>query len=378
MIDYEILRLIAWAVIGLLLIGFAITDGFDMGVTALLPIIGKTENDRRIMINSVAPHWDGNQVWLVTAGGALFAVWPLAYAVSFSGFYAAMILALAALWLRPLGFDYRSKIDKPQWRNTCDIALCLGGVLPTVIFGVAFGNLLQGIPFELDEFLITSYKGSFFGLLNPFALLCGFISLSMILTQGTTWLQMKTTEALHQRVCTFSQVSSLVTSILFVLAGIWAYNLNGYVINSAIVTDAASNPLNKSVSIVAHGLFKNFQQYQVLWAIPAIAAIAPILTVLSARAKRDGTAFLMSSLTVTCIILTAGITLFPFIIPSSLDPSHSLTIWDSTSSEKTLGIVISISLVMVPVILGYTLWCYRKMFGRLDTQYIEDNKTSLY
>jgi len=378
MIDYETLRLIAWAVIGLLLIGFAITDGFDMGVTALLPIIGKTENDRRIMINSVAPHWDGNQVWLVTAGGALFAVWPLAYAVSFSGFYAAMLLALAALWLRPLGFDYRSKIDKPQWRNTCDIALCLGGVLPTVIFGVAFGNLLQGIPFELDEFLITSYKGSFFGLLNPFALLCGLISLSMILTQGTTWLQMKTTEALHQRVCTFSQISSLVTSILFVLAGIWAYNLNGYVINSAIVTDAASNPLNKNVSIIAHGLFRNFQQYHVLWAIPAIAAIAPVLTALSARAKRDGTAFLMSSLTVTCIILTAGITLFPFIIPSSLEPSHSLTVWDSTSSEKTLGIVIAISLVMVPIILGYTLWCYRKMFGRLDTQYIENNKTSLY
>lgn len=378
MIDYETLRLIAWAVIGLLLIGFAITDGFDMGVTALLPILGKTENDRRIMINSVAPHWDGNQVWLVTAGGALFAVWPLAYAVSFSGFYAAMLLALASLWLRPLGFDYRSKIDQPQWRNTCDIALCLGGVLPTVIFGVAFGNLLQGIPFELDEFLITSYKGSFFGLLNPFALLCGLISLSMILTQGTTWLQMKTTEALHQRVCTFSQVSALVTSVLFVLAGIWAYNLNGYVINSAIVTDAASNPLNKSVSIAAHGLFRNFQQYHVLWTIPAIAAIAPLLTALSARAKRDGFAFLMSSLTVTCIILTAGITLFPFIIPSSLNPSHSLTVWDSTSSEKTLGIVIAISLVMVPIILGYTLWCYRKMFGRLDTQYIENNKTSLY
>ncbi|PSV46259.1 cytochrome d ubiquinol oxidase subunit II [Photobacterium indicum] len=378
MIDYETLRLIAWAVIGLLLIGFAITDGLDMGVTALLPIIGKTENDRRIMINSVAPHWDGNQVWLVTAGGALFAVWPLAYAVSFSGFYAAMLLALAALWLRPLGFDYRSKIDKPQWRNTCDIALCLGGILPTVIFGVAFGNLLQGIPFELDEFLITSYKGSFFELLNPFALLCGLISLSMILTQGTTWLQMKTTETLHQRVCTFSQVLALVTSILFMLAGIWAYNLNGYVINSTIVTDAASNPLNKSVSVVAHGLFRNFQQYHVLWAIPAIAAIAPVLTALSARSKRDGTAFLMSSLTVTCIILTAGITLFPFIIPSSLEPSHSLTVWDSTSSEKTLGIVIAISLVMVPIILGYTLWCYRKMFGRLDTQYIENNKTSLY
>ncbi|MGF1684477.1 cytochrome d ubiquinol oxidase subunit II [Photobacterium minamisatsumaniensis] len=378
MFDYETLRCIAWAIIGLLLIGFAITDGFDMGVSALLPILGKSENDRRIMINTVAPHWDGNQVWLVTAGGAIFAVWPLVYAVSFSGFYFAMILALAALWLRPLGFDYRSKIDSPTWRATCDKALCIGGLIPTVIFGVAFGNLLQGVPFELNELLITTYKGSFFELLNPFALLCGLVSLCMILTQGATWLQMKTTGTLHQRASSFSQLSAFATSTLFFIAGIWAYNLDGYMITSPIITDAAANPLNKEVSIIAHGLFKNFGQFPVLWLIPAVAVIAPSISAIATRGKKDGTAFLMSSLTVASVILTAGIALFPFIIPSSLDPSQSLTIWDATSSEKTLGIVTVISLVMVPIIIAYTLWCYRKMFGRLDEQYIEQNKTSLY
>ena len=378
MIDYETLRCLAWVIIGLLLIGFAVTDGFDMGVSMLLPVLGKSDMDRRIMINTVGPHWDGNQVWLITAGGAIFAVWPLVYAVSFSGFYFAMLLALASLWLRPLGFDYRSKIDSPVWRDVCDKALVAGGLIPSVIFGVAFGNLMQGIPFVLNDLLMTSYKGSFWGLLNPFALLCGLLSLSMILTQGSTWLQMKTTGSLHTRACAFSELSAIVTAALYVIAGIWAYNLDGYHISSAVVTDAAANPLNKQVVTVAHGLFQNFNHYPVLWIIPALAVIAPAITALSAKNQKDGTAFAMSSITVTSIILTAGIALFPFIIPSSINPSHSLTIWDATSSEKTLGIVALIAVIMVPIILGYTLWCYRKMFGRVDKSYIEQNKTTLY
>jgi cytochrome bd quinol oxidase subunit 2 apoprotein (EC 1.10.3.-) len=148
MFDYEMLRLIWWALIGVLLIGFTVTDGFDMGVGALLTLIGKTDSERRVMINSVAPHWEGNQVWLVTAGGALFAAWPLVYAVSFSGFYIAMVLTLAALFFRPMGFDYRSKIDDKRWRTAWDWGLVAGGFVPPVIFGVAFGNLLQGVPFS--------------------------------------------------------------------------------------------------------------------------------------------------------------------------------------------------------------------------------------
>ena len=166
--DYEFLRFIWWLLIGVLLIGFAVTDGFDMGVGALLKIVGKTDNERRVMINAVAPHWDGNQVWLITAGGALFAAWPPVYATSFSGFYLAMILTLVALYMRPIGFDYRSKLDSPRWRSNWDWALTFGSSVPPIIFGVAFGNLLIGVPFHFDELLRIIYTGSFFALLNPF------------------------------------------------------------------------------------------------------------------------------------------------------------------------------------------------------------------
>uniref|UniRef100_UPI00046ED163 cytochrome d ubiquinol oxidase subunit II n=1 Tax=Salinivibrio costicola TaxID=51367 RepID=UPI00046ED163 len=229
MFDYEMLRLIWWALIGVLLIGFTVTDGFDMGVGALLTLIGKTDSERRVMINSVAPHWEGNQVWLVTAGGALFAAWPLVYAVSFSGFYIAMVLTLAALFFRPMGFDYRSKIDDKRWRTAWDWGLVAGGFIPPVIFGVAFGNLLQGVPFQLSELLIPTYTGSFFALLNPFALVCGLVSLFMVVLQGATWLQMKTTDALHVRARNVAQLCALLTTVLFVAAGFWVQNLEGFV-----------------------------------------------------------------------------------------------------------------------------------------------------
>jgi len=151
MLDYESLKLIWWVLVGVLLIGFAVTDGFDLGAAALMPFVGKTDSERRVVINTIAPHWDGNQVWLITAGGALFAAWPLVYAAAFSGFYWAMLLVLFALFVRPVGFDYRSKLTDPRWRQSWDWGLFVGGVVPSLVFGVAFGNLLLGVPFELDS-----------------------------------------------------------------------------------------------------------------------------------------------------------------------------------------------------------------------------------
>ncbi|BCG17203.1 cytochrome d ubiquinol oxidase subunit II [Vibrio alginolyticus] len=378
MFDYEILRLIWWVLIGVLLVGFAVTDGFDMGVGALVPIIGKNDTQRRVMINSIAPHWDGNQVWLITAGGALFAAWPLVYATSFSGFYLAMILTLAALWLRPLGLDYRSKIEDPKWRNTWDICISISGFVPPIIFGVAFGNLLQGVPFQLSEFLMPTYHGSFFGLLNPFALLCGLVSLFMILMQGSTWLQMKTTGEVHVRARNVAQLAGLLTVAAFVAAGFWIQNIDGYVIVGGIDTNAASNPLNKEVIREAGAWMKNFENYPLLWAAPVIGVAMPLLAVLASRLEKCAISFITSSLGVAGVIFTAGFAMFPFIMPSDLMPSHSLTMWDATSSELTLNLMTGVAFVMVPIILGYTSWTYYKMFGRLDDQYIEDNKNSLY
>ncbi|MUI53574.1 cytochrome d ubiquinol oxidase subunit II [Aliivibrio fischeri] len=378
MFDYEVLRFVWWALIGVLLIGFAVTDGFDMGVGALVPVIGKTDSERRVMINSIAPHWDGNQVWLITAGGALFAAWPLVYATSFSGFYLAMIVTLAALWFRPVGFDYRSKIEDKRWRSAWDTAIFIGSFVPPVIFGVAFGNLLQGVPFQLDNLMMPTYHGSFFGLLNPFALVCGLVSSFMFITQGATWLQMKTTGDLHTRARNMAMLFSALVIVLFVIAGIWAQSIEGYVIVGNLDHFAPSNPLNKEVTREVGALFHNFNEYPLLWIAPALAVIMPIITIIASRANIGGLAFLSSSLTNAGVILTSGFALFPFVMPSSLNPNHSLTMWDSTSSELTLTLMTYVAIVMVPIILAYTIWTYIKMFGRLDNKFIEENKTSLY
>jgi cytochrome d ubiquinol oxidase subunit II len=378
MFDYEILRFIWWLLIGVLLVGFAIADGFDIGVAALVPVIGKTDTERRVMINTIAPHWDGNQVWLITAGGALFAAWPLVYATSFSGFYFAMIVTLAALWLRPLGLDYRSKIEEPKWRNAWDVAIAVSGFVPPVIFGVAFGNLLQGVPFQLNEFLMPTYHGSFFGLLNPFALLCGLVSLSMFLLQGATWLSMKTSDDLRTRAKNMAQLSAVALTVLFVAAGFWIQHIDGYVITTVINTAGPSNPVAKEVARAAGAWMANFNQYPLLWIAPLIGVAMPIVALLAATFNIGWLAFVASSLAVGGVIFTAGFAMFPFIMPSSLVPSHSLTMWDSTSSELTLNVMTAVAFVMVPVILGYTTWSYYKMFGRLNNRYVEDNKNSLY
>lgn len=378
MFDYEAFRFIWWVLVGVLLIGFTIADGFDMGVGALVPIIGKTDNERRVMINSIAPHWDGNQVWLITAGGALFAAWPLIYAVSFSGFYFAMIVTLAALWLRPIGLDYRSKIENSKWRRNWDIAISISGFIPPIIFGVAFGNLIQGVPFTLNDLMMVTYHGSFFGLLNPFALVCGAISLGMFLMMGTTWLQMKTTAEVYYRARKYTTQSSLSVAALFVLAGFWVQFIDGYVIVGELNTLAASNPLAKEVARESGAWMGNFADYPAMCIAPLLGVLMPLLTILATKVEKNGLAFLFSSLTSTGIILTAGFSMFPFVMPSDLEPNHSLTMWDSTSSELTLQIMTGIAAIFVPIILMYTSWAYYKMFGRLDNEFIEKNKNSLY
>ncbi|NBH74511.1 cytochrome d ubiquinol oxidase subunit II [Rodentibacter pneumotropicus] len=378
MIDYEFLRFIWWVLVVVLLIGFSVTDGFDMGVTALLPIAGKKEVERRIMINSIAPHWDGNQVWLLTAGGAVFAAWPIVYAVSFSGFYIALVLVLAALFFRPIGFEYRAKIDNPTWRAVWDWGLFAGGFVPALVFGVAFGNLLQGVPFEFNEIAQVTYTGSFFALLNPFALLCGVISLAMLVTHGANWLQMKTTSELRDRVRAITQIGAFVTLIAFVLAGVWLYFKDGYVVTSTIDHFAPSSPIGKEVAVETGAWFRNFNEMPILWIFPALAVVSALLNVIFSKANRCGFAFLFSSLTMAGVIITAAVSMFPFVMPSSSHPEQSLLMWDATSSELTLTWMLFLALVFVVISLAYTIWSYFKMFGRLDERFVEENTNSLY
>ena len=378
MIDYEFLRFIWWVLVVVLLIGFSVTDGFDMGVTALLPVTGKKEVERRIMINSIAPHWDGNQVWLLTAGGAIFAAWPIVYSVAFSGFYIALFLVLAALFFRPIGFEYRAKIDNPTWRSVWDWGLFAGGFVPALVFGVAFGNLLQGVPFELNELSQATYTGSFFALLNPFALLCGVLSLAMLMTHGANWLQMKTTEELRDRARSVSQIGAIVTLITFVLAGAWLYFKEGYVVTSVVDHFAPSSPMNKEVAVETSAWFRNFNEMPILWIFPALAVVAALLNAAFSKANRCGFAFFFSALTMTGVIITAAVSMFPFVMPSSSHPEQSLLMWDVTSSELTLTLMFFLALIFVTISLCYTIWSYTKMFGRLDANFIDENKHSLY
>ncbi|ERH27822.1 cytochrome d ubiquinol oxidase, subunit II [Aggregatibacter sp. oral taxon 458 str. W10330] len=379
MIDYEFLRIIWWVLVIVLLIGFSVTDGFDMGVTALLPVAGKKEVEKRIMINSIAPHWDGNQVWLLTAGGAIFAAWPIVYSVAFSGFYIALFLVLAALFFRPIGFEYRAKIDNPTWRAVWDWGLFAGGFVPALVFGVAFGNLLQGVPFELNELSQVTYTGSFFALLNPFALLCGVLSLAMLVTHGANWLQMKTTAELRNRARAISQIGALVTLITFVLAGVWLSFKEGYVVTSVLDHFAPSSPASgKEVAVEVGAWFKNFNETPALWIFPALVVIGALLNVVASKANRCGFAFFFSVLTMAGVIITAAVSMFPFVMPSSTHPAQSLLMWDATSSELTLTLMFYLALVFVSISLLYTIWSYYKMFGRLDESFVEDNKNTLY
>lgn len=378
-IDYETLKLVWWAFIGVLLIGFAITDGFDMGVAAWLPFLGKTDDERRVIINSVGATWEGNQTWLVTAAGAIFAAWPFVYAAAFSGLYIALLLVLFALFFRPVGFDYRSKLTDPRWRNSWDWALFIGGAVPALVFGIAFGNLLLGVPFHLDDTMRSFYTGSFWALLNPFALLAGVLSLSMLMMHGAIYLELRTDGVVRERARKAALYAGLVTAVAFALAGLWlASGIEGYRIVSMPDANSAFNPLAKTVEKTAGAWLANYHTWPWMMAAPIAGFAGIALGLWQGRAGRQKLAFVFSSLALAGIILTAGFSMFPFVMPSSSDPNSSLTLWDAVSSQKTLGIMLIVTVVFLPLIMLYTAWVYRVLRGRITVQTIQENTHTAY
>lgn len=377
--DYQTLKVIWWGFVGVLLIGFALTDGFDFGVGMLLPFIGKTDGERRVIINAIGSTWEGNQTWLITASGAIFAVWPLVYAAAFSGFYVALMLLLLSLFFRPVGFDYRSKVADTRWRNAWDWGLFAGGFVPPLIFGVAFGNLFLGVPFHYDDTMRVEYTGNFFQLLNPFGLLAGLLSVTMLLMHGATYLQVKTDALIAQRARSVAKIASIVTILLFVAGGFWvAYGIHGFRITAMPDINAAFMPTAKIVTSAGGVWLDNYARWPAIWAFPIVAVAGALLCVVFSAANKPMAAFLSSGLSVTGVILTAGSSLFPFIMPSSLDPNSSLTIWDAVSSHKTLGIMLWVVVIMLPIILLYTSWVYRVMRGKITLKHIEDNEHTAY
>ncbi|MEN8174139.1 MAG: cytochrome d ubiquinol oxidase subunit II [Pseudomonadota bacterium] len=378
-LDYEILKFIWWVLVGVLFIGWAIADGMDMGAGILLPFLGRNDLERRVIINTVGPHWDGNQVWFITAGGAIFAAWPAVYAAAFSGFYFAMLLVLFALFFRPVGFDYRSKLESPKWRSAWDWGLFVGGAVPALVFGVAFGNLLQGVPFHLDDFLRPFYTGSFWGLLNPFALVAGVVSLGMLAMHGAIWLQLRADPVIAERARTAVIYSVIATVAAFAAAGLWlATDIDGFRVVSQPALDAVSNPLSKEVEMAAGAWLANYSAYPWTRAFPVLGFAGAILTLVLSFLNRPGLGFVTSSLSMTGIIVTAGVSMFPFILPSSTNPNSSLTAWDATSSHFTLTVMFWAAVIFVPIVLSYTIWTYAKMWRRVTMEEIEQTSNMSY
>jgi cytochrome d ubiquinol oxidase subunit II len=377
--DYLTLKIIWWVFVCVLLVGFALLDGFDLGVGTLLPFLARTDEQRRVLLNAIGPTWEGNQVWFITAGGAMFAAWPFVYATAFSGFYWAMLLVLFALFFRPVGFEYRSKVADPRWRNAWDWGLFVGGAVPALVFGVAFGNLLQGVPFELDGFMRSTYTGSFWGLLNPFGLLAGVVSLSMLVMHGALYLQLRTEGELNARAARAARWFGALFMAAFALAGVWqAVGIEGFRIVAMPDPSGVVSPLSKTVEVVEGAWMQNYTARPWTMSAPIAAFAGGLLALLFSAAKRTGLAFVCSGTAVAGVIMTAALAMFPFIMPSSTRPNVSLTAYDAVSSHLTLNLMFIAVVVFLPIVLLYTSWVYSVLRGKLSEDKIRKETHTAY
>ena len=372
--DYATLRVIWWLILGVLLIGFAVTDGFDLGVGATFRFIGRKDEERRALLGSIEPFWEGNQVWFILGGGAVFAAWPLLYAASFSGLYLAMFLVLVALILRPVGFTFRDKLAEPSWRNVWDWALTVGGAVPALLFGVAFGNLFLGLPFHYDELHRPLFTGSFFTLLHPFALLAGVVSLAMLIMHGNAYAALKVGEPISSRAAAVGRAAAVVYVVAFIVAGVWVSRLEGAHIVAGADPLGPSNPLEKQVLLEPGGWLAHYRDHALLWLFPLLGVAGAVASWIWLGARRAVSAFLASVVSVTATILTAGVALFPFLMPSSTHPAHGLTIWDASSSELTLGVMLLAVAILMPVVLAYTAWVFHVLRGRVTLEEIRRHR----
>jgi cytochrome bd ubiquinol oxidase subunit II len=375
--DYATLRFIWWLILGTLLVGFAVMDGFDLGVGATFRWLGRTDAERRALLESIEPVWDGNQVWFILAGGATFAAWPLLYAASFSGLYLAMFLLLAALILRPVGFMYRNKLTHAPWRNAWDWALTIGGAVPALLCGVAFGNLFLGLPFHFDVLQRPVYSGGFLSLLHPFALLVGVVSLSMLIMHGCAYAALRVGEPIASRAVRAGRAAAMLYAVAFLSAGVWvAYGMDGHVLTSIDRVGPVS-PMAKHVILAPGAWFTPYRERSFLWLLPTLALLSAGASWALLGARRQGAALIASGVAVATTVLTGGCALYPFLLPSATHPDQGLTIWDAASSARTLFLMLLVVLVLLPVVLLYTAWVYRVLRGRITLEEVQ-RQTGLY
>lgn len=318
------LNTIWFGLVGVLFIGYAILDGFDLGVGAL-SLFASDDRERRIHINAIGPVWDGNEVWLLTGGGALFAAFPPVYATVFSGFYLALVLLLVALIARAVSMEFRGKVDSAAWRRVFDWLFGLGSLLPGVLLGVALGNILRGIPLNED----FAFTGSFLGLLNPYAVLVGVLTLAFFTMHGAIYLAMKTEGDLQARMQRWAGGAWVAVVVLYCLATL-------------------------ATIFVSPFLFAGLLSNALFWVTLPPLLLALVCVPVLVKAARYGWAFLASSVVVTGMLGLAGISLFPRLVPSLTDLEYSLTVYAHSSTQMTLWVMLVIALIGVPLVLLYT------------------------
>ncbi len=367
---YVVLKLIWWLLLGVLLVGLGVMVGMDMGVGAGLRYYGRSDGERRAVINMIAPHWDGNQVWFILGGGAVFAAWPTIYATAFSGLYVVMLVLLWAMIVRPLGFEYRSKLEAPRWRQFWDWMLFVSGAVPMVVFGAAMGNMLEGVPFHFSWDMVSYYTGSFITLFNPFAVLCGLMALALALYQGSSMVMNRGSGVIRARAMTMLTVAGGTALALFTACGLWVATINGYVILAGADPGGPALPLHKTVATHAGGWLANFMAHPALWLVPGSVYAALLAGVLVARKGRSHLAWWLGVVAWTGTIGTVGAAMFPFMMPSSSNPGQSLTIWDASSSAGTLGWMLAFTLIFIPIVVVYTSWAFWVMRGTVTPERI--------
>lgn len=373
---YLVLKVLWWVLLGVLLIGLAVMVGMDMGVGTLLRFVGRTDTERRVALNSIGPHWDGNQVWFILGGGAIFAAFPLIYATAFSGLYIVMMLLLWTMIVRPLGFEYRSKLPSAKWRNMWDWALLVSGAVPMIVYGAGVGNMLKGVPFYFDWDLTSHYTGSFISLFNPFAVMCGLLSLSLSIYMGGVMLMGRTEGDLYRRSQKASAGAAIVAIVLFAIGGFWVSFMNGFVLTQSPAPALAQTPMQQVVQVAQGAWLHNFKAYPIMWIVPILGFAGMLLGFFSVRSGRSVLAWWLGAIAWIGVIGTAGLSMFPFMMPSITEPSQSLTLWNSGSSQRTLLWMTGFTAIFVPLILWYTSWAFYVMRGKVKAEEVESDSHS--
>ncbi len=370
MLHYMSLKIIWWLIINVLLIAFSVTGGTDIGANFLLPIVSRNDNDRRLILNSIGPTWEGNQVWLITIVAAMFAVWPPVFSTAFTVLFVPAMFVLFLLILRPPGFDYRGKIDSHHWRSIWDGCLFLSSLGLALTLGIVFGNLFLGLPFYFDEDLRAVFDANMLNLLSPMPILFGIVYLAMLTVQGGIFLQCKLEGEIVKRIKTVIQIAGIVFLITFVASAI-LINLKtiGYKIVSMPDIETAFLPIKKLVIREKSAWIENYVNFPQLWTVPIVALLAMRGAMKLSQHNHSRWGMLLSSICIACMLLSATLSLFPFLLPSSYVPNHSLTVWDSCSSYLTLSWILGVVVILLPIVLLYTTWVYRVMRGKVRLQH---------